>query len=42
MQKKITEKSYNKIKAILDTIISTYDTYDRAKTTIKDEQKQTK
>ena len=40
--KKITEKSYNKIKAILDTIISTYDTYDRAKTTIKDEQKQTK
>ena len=40
--KKITKESYNKLKGIIDTIISTYDTYDRAKTTIKDEQGQKK
>ena len=40
--KKITEKSYNKLKGILDTIISAYDTYDKAKTTIKDEHRRKK
>ena len=40
--KKITQKSYNKLKGILETLINLYDTYDRTKTTIKDEQEQTK
>ena len=39
---KITQKSYNKLKGILETLINLYDTYDRTKTTIKDEQEQTK
>ena len=40
--KKVTQKSYNKLKGVLETLINLYDTYDRTKTTIKDEQKQTK
>ena len=39
---KITQKSYNKLKGILETLINLYDTYDRTKTTIKDEKEQTK
>jgi RHS repeat-associated protein len=37
--KKFTKKEYNKLKATLETLYNSFDTYSKAKDTVKDEQK---